>query len=201
MAHEQFDRLAAIDPTTRHREDRLPTSLLTTIERWLDESGADELAQWSHAYLAHAGGPDARKRISDLLVTANKITDAIKALARVTEAISSWLLFAGSRSNSLMPVAQFNPLDKLDKPIMKAGGEINAHRLWDQLNNERNRYLDDVETELLGPRPKAAQAPSPTYVERLTSAAAAGDQQRMEQLCDEEIAATLRDIRAQGKGS
>jgi hypothetical protein len=81
MAHQQFDRLACIEPTKRSREDRLPLSLLATIERWLDESGADELAQWSHAYLAHAGGPEARRRIADLLVTADKITDAIKALA------------------------------------------------------------------------------------------------------------------------
>ena len=81
MAHEQFDRLAGIDPAKRSREDRLPLSLLATIERWLDESGADELAKWSHAYLAHAGGSEARKRIADLLVTANKITDAIKVFA------------------------------------------------------------------------------------------------------------------------
>jgi hypothetical protein len=52
-AHKQFDRLAGIPPEDRRREDRLPTSLLTTIERWLDHSGADELAKWSHAYLAH----------------------------------------------------------------------------------------------------------------------------------------------------
>ena len=197
MAHEQFDRLAGIDPAARHREDHLPPSLLTTVERWLDESGADDLAQWSHAYLAHAGGPEARKRISDLLVTANKITDAIKALARVTEAISSWLLFAGGRSNSLMPVAQFNPLDKLDRPIMKAGDETNAHHLWHQLSNERNQYLDDVETDLIGTVQSRTDAPRASYVDALMSAAAAGDQQRMDQLCDEEVAATLRDIRSQ----
>jgi hypothetical protein len=39
-----------------------------------------------------------RKRVADLMVTANKITDAIKVLARVTEAISARLLFAGGRS-------------------------------------------------------------------------------------------------------
>jgi len=145
MAHEQFDRLARIDSTKRDREDRLPLSLLATIERWLDESHADELAQWSHAYLAHAGGPQARKRIADLLVTANKITEAIKALARATEAVSAWLLFAGGRSNSLMPVAQFNPFERLDKPIMPAGGEDEAYKLWHQLSDERNNYLDDVD--------------------------------------------------------
>jgi hypothetical protein len=150
MAHEQFDRLAGVDPAKRSREDRLPLFLLATIERWLDESGADDLAQWSHAYLAHAGGPKSRKRIADLLVTANKITDAMKALARVTEAISACLLFAGGRLNSLMPVAQFNPFEKLDKPIMKADGEGDAYELWHRLSDERNRYLDRVEDELTG---------------------------------------------------
>ncbi|HXM36412.1 MAG TPA: hypothetical protein VN920_14560 [Pyrinomonadaceae bacterium] len=149
MAHEQFDRLTNIDPANRSREDRLPESLLTTIEAWLDDSGADELAKWSHAYLAHAGGPEARKRISDLLVTANKITDAIKAFALVTEAISAWLLFAGGRTNALMPVAQFNPFEKLDKPIMQAGGEADAYKLWHQLSDERNHYLSDVGAELI----------------------------------------------------
>lgn len=150
MAHEQFDKLAGIDPAKRNREDRLPTSLLTTIESWLDDSGADDLAKWSHAFLAHAGGPESRKRTADLMVTTNKITDAIKALARVTEAISAWLLFASGRTNSLMPVAQFNPFEKLDKSIMQAGGEADAYKLWHQLSDERNRYLDGVDAELIG---------------------------------------------------
>jgi hypothetical protein len=154
MAHRQFDKLAGADPAKRNREDRLPASLLTTIEKWLDDSGADDLAKWSHAYLAHAGGPESRKRIADLMVTTNKIADAIKALARVTEAISAWLLFAGGRSNALMPVAQFNPFEKLDKPIMQAGGEAAAYKLWHQLSDERNRYLDDVDAALIA-RPKA----------------------------------------------
>jgi hypothetical protein len=149
MAHEQFDKLAGIDPARRSREDRLSVSLLTKIEGWLDDSGADELAKWSHAYLAHAGGPESRKRIADLMVTANKITDAIKAFARVTEAISAWLLFAGGRTNSLMPVAQFNPFEKLDKAIMQADGESDAYKLWHQLSNERNRYLEGLDDELI----------------------------------------------------
>ena len=53
MAHEQFDRLAGVDAANRSREDRLPASLLTTIEKWLDDSEADQLREWSHAYLVH----------------------------------------------------------------------------------------------------------------------------------------------------
>jgi hypothetical protein len=40
MAHEQFDKLAGIDPARRSREDNLPASLLTTIEKWLQDSEA-----------------------------------------------------------------------------------------------------------------------------------------------------------------
>jgi hypothetical protein len=150
LAHSQFDKLSGIDPTKRSREDRLPVSLITTIEKWLDDSGADDLAEWSHAYLAHAGGPELRKNIADLTVTANKITEAIRVLARATEAISAWLLCAGGRSNALMPVAQFDPFEKLDQPIMQAGGQAAAYKLWHQLSDERNAYLDGVDAELIG---------------------------------------------------
>ena len=149
MAHEQFDKLASVDAANRSREDRLPASLLTTIEKWLDDSGADQLKEWSHAYLAHAGGPESRKKLASLNVTANKITNAIKAMSRVTEAVSAYILFDGGRSGSLMPVAQFNQFEKLDKPIMRTGGEDAAYKLWHQLSDERNSYLDGVGAELI----------------------------------------------------
>jgi hypothetical protein len=149
MMHEQFDQIAGIDPAKRTREDRLPVSLLATIERWLDGSDADGLAKWSHAYLAHAGGPEPRERIAGQLVTANKITGAIAALARVTEGISRWLLFASGRTSSLMPVAQFNPFERLDVQIMATGGLPDAWKVWHRLCDERNHYLDEVNKALI----------------------------------------------------
>lgn len=199
MAHEQFDTLSGISPANRTRQDRLPIRLLTTIEGWLDDCGAEELAKWSHAYLAHAGGPELRKRIADLKVTANKISDAIKVLARVTEAISAWLLFAGGRSNSLMPVAQFNPFEKLDTPVMRTGTEDDAFRIWHELSEERNLYLEDVAENLIGRAPStSADAPRGEYVSRLFAAAATGDDEEIDRLCDEEAKATLREIRGSG---
>jgi hypothetical protein len=157
MAHEQFDRLSGIEANMRSRNDRLPASLLETIERWLDGSGADDLARWSHAYLAHTGGPESRERAAQLVVTGNRITEAIRALARVTEAISAWLLFAGGRSHGLMPLEQFDPFEKLDRPIMNAAGADHASDLWQRLGEERNAYLDGVEDELIG-RSEAGKA-------------------------------------------
>jgi hypothetical protein len=153
LAHEQFDRLSGIDPAKRTREDRLPVSLIRTVEKWLNDSGADDLANWSHAYLAHAGDQQAREKIAALKVTADKIAHAIRVLARATEAISTWFLIADGRSGHLMPVAQaqFNRFQKLDKPIMQVGGEAAAYKLWHQLSEERNAYLDGVLEDLIGP--------------------------------------------------
>ena len=149
MMHGQFDELAGIDPAKRRRDDRLPISLLTTIEKWLHESDADDLAKWSHAFLAHAGGPEQRERLAGQLVTANKITGAIIASARVTEGVSRWLLFASGRTSALTPVAQFNPFERLDVQIMEADGLQNAWKLWHQLSAERNHFLDGVDRELI----------------------------------------------------
>ena len=75
-AHAQFDRLAGIDPSSRTREDRLPKSLLTTIDKWLDDSGADALADWSSSYLGHAGTPERRQKIVDYTVTMDEVASA-----------------------------------------------------------------------------------------------------------------------------
>ena len=49
-----------------------------------------------------------------------------------------------------MPAAQFNPFENLDKPIMLTGGEADTYKFWHQLTNERNAYLNGVDTELIG---------------------------------------------------
>jgi hypothetical protein len=96
MAHEQFDRLAGFRPEDRRRDDRLPTSLLRTIGRWLDDSGADELAKWSHAYLAHAGGPEWRKRFFGILFGASYHANSKESGSTVlTGTILSALTLAG----------------------------------------------------------------------------------------------------------
>lgn len=58
-------------------------------------------------------------------------------------------------SGSVMPTSQFNPFEKLDNPIMRAGGQDDAYKLWHQLSDDSNHYLDGVEEELIQ-RVKAA---------------------------------------------
>jgi hypothetical protein len=151
MAHQQFDRLSGIAPANRTREDRLPQALLDRIEGWLNTSDADELAEWSHVYLAHAGSTENRTALAEALITNDRITAVTRVLGRVTEAISAYLLFSGSRSNALMPTAQFNPFEHLDRPVLQPDQLESLHDLWDRLTDERDQFLEGVREDLLPP--------------------------------------------------
>ena len=85
-------------------------------------------------------------------MTNNKITDTIKTIARVTEALSTYVLFAGGRLNSLMPTAQFDQFENLDKPVMRSEQKDEAHTFWEQLSTERDEYLADVSASLMPPK-------------------------------------------------
>jgi hypothetical protein len=149
MAHQQFDRLSGIDPGNRTREDRLPRALLDRIEGWLNTSDADELAEWSHVYLAHAGSAENRKALAEAIITNDRITAVTRVLARVTEAISAYLLFAGGRSNALMPTAQFDQFEHLDRPVLQQDRQDSLRDLWDRLSEERDQFLEGVREDLL----------------------------------------------------
>jgi hypothetical protein len=150
LAHLQFDKLAGIDPERSSREDRLPARLFESVEGWIADSGADELAKWSSTYLAHAGGPERRGQIKDMRVTSDKIESAIRVLARAAEAMSAWLLNAGGRSSALMPVAQFNQFEKLGEPIVLEGGEAALQRRWEIYTHPWRHCMDELEDDLLG---------------------------------------------------
>ena len=49
---------------------------------------------------------------------------------RATEAVSAYVLFASSRLNGLVPVAQFDQFEHLEKPAMQLGrkGKASASR-------------------------------------------------------------------------
>ena len=156
MAHQQFDRLSGIAPANRKRQDRLPRALLDRIEGWLNSSDADELTVWSHVYLAHAGSAENRKALAEAIITNDRITAVTRVLARVTEAISAYLLFAGGRSNALMPTAQFNQFEHLDRPVLQPDQLEGLHDLWDRLTDERDQFLEGVREDLLPPGKEGA---------------------------------------------
>ncbi|GAA0607896.1 hypothetical protein [Paenochrobactrum glaciei] len=146
--HRHLDRLLGISASIRSRTDRLPKSLITRVEGWLLNSGATEIAEWSHAYVAHAGNSQSRGAISHIQVTNNKITNAIREAARVAEAISGEILYIGGRVGSMMPVAQYDVFERLERPITSQPvGD--AADTWETKSREWDGALDDVSDAIL----------------------------------------------------
>jgi FAD/FMN-containing dehydrogenase len=156
-AHRHFDKMAGVLPQKRTREDRLHPSLLDAVESWLEHTDANALADWSHAYLAHAGNFASRQRIKDAEVTNIKITEAIKCIARATEALSADILYHAGRTNALMPTPQFDQFEGLDQPLMKPEADDEARELWRSLTQERDASLGGVTSDLIAYRDSKAK--------------------------------------------
>jgi hypothetical protein len=148
LLHAQFDRLAGIDAANRSRSDCLPRSLITKVEGWLLNSGAEEVAKWSHPYLAHAGNSQDREAIAHIQVTNDKITAAIRDVARVAEALSGEILYIGGRTGSLMPVAQYDVFERLERPIALQLQRDAAEDVWNTKSREWDAALSDVRDAL-----------------------------------------------------
>jgi hypothetical protein len=148
LLHRQFDRLSGVDAAKRKRSDALPKSLLAKVEGWLQGSEAEEIVKWSHSYLAHAGNSQDREAIAHIQMTNNKISAAIRDVARVTEALAGEILYIGGRANALMPVAQYDVFERLEKPIAQDREREAAAEVWRTKSDEWDAALQDVRDAL-----------------------------------------------------
>jgi hypothetical protein len=150
QAQRQFDRLTRAQAESRHRDDRLPARIIETLEKWLDESGADEIVKWSHTLLAHAAGPTSPNRdaIAAAAPTADKITECVKSFVRVAEAVTNSILLHSGRG-TLVPIPQYNPFEKLDHRLAHFGDRAVIDGYWDRFAKERNEYLEGTEAALI----------------------------------------------------
>ncbi|URQ75396.1 MAG: hypothetical protein NBV76_01000 [Candidatus Ochrobactrum gambitense] len=147
--HRHFDRLAGISPTDRKRHDVLPRTLIATVERWLLNSRAMDVAEWSHVHVAHAANAQNREAIAHVQVTNNTISAAIREIARVAEAISGEILYIGGRLGALMPIAQYDIFDRLERPIASTPIRKVAEEAWDAKTQEWDEAVRDVADDLL----------------------------------------------------
>lgn len=160
MAHEQFDRLSGVSPDRRKRDDSMPAKLIDTIERWITDCGAKEIADWSHSYLAHAGSLASRKAIAGNGVTGAKIGNAIKGLARAAEAVSAHLLCSSGRMNALMATPQYDQFERLENAALSSASGVDPSLVWDRVTREYDGSLGEVREDLIsGVGPKAKGTP------------------------------------------
>ncbi|MBB3916022.1 hypothetical protein [Rhizobium fabae] len=149
-AHEQFDRVAGISPDDRQRDDVIPKSVFVRLENMLASSGASRIADWSHAFLAHAGAQVDRKSVDNVKVGNDKISAAIRELTRITEYLSSEVLWIGGYGSSLISTAQYDVFEKLENPVAPQDRQQDAAAVWQQKTSDWDEALAGVE-DLLSP--------------------------------------------------
>jgi hypothetical protein len=154
QAQEQFDRLTGVQAASRRRDDHLPARIIKTLEKWLDESGADEIVKWSHTLLAHAAGPTSpnRSAIAAATPTADKITECIRSFVRVAEAVTNSILLHSGRG-MLVPIPPDNPFEKLGNPLSLSHDRKVLDSYWDRFARERNDYLEGIDAALISSDP------------------------------------------------
>lgn len=147
--HEQFDRLSGISPSRRKPNDRIPAKLIDTIEGWITDCGAKEIAKWSHSYLAHAGSLNSRRAIANYGLSGRKIGNAIKGLARAAEAVSAYLLYSSGRMNALMATPQFDQFERLKNAALSDTNNVDPSQVWNTFADKYDGSLGDVEEDLI----------------------------------------------------
>ncbi|PKP78543.1 MAG: hypothetical protein CVT81_03605 [Alphaproteobacteria bacterium HGW-Alphaproteobacteria-3] len=148
-AHEQFDRLSGVNPDQRTRDDRIPAEMIDTIQQWITDCGAKKIAGWSHSYLAHAGSLSSRQTTAGYGVSGTKIGNAIKGLAKATEAVSAYILCSSGRMNALMATPQFNQFERLENAALSSASVVDTSLVWDTLTREYDGSLEEVEKKLI----------------------------------------------------
>lgn len=149
MFHRKFDQLSGVSADKRSRTDRIPKAHFQTIERWIKDSGADDIADWSHQYLAHAGSRFDRDRIAGLNMSGSRIDRAIIGLARATEALSADVLNSTGGAGALMPTAQFDQFEGLEKPAAGPAAIAAGQQRWEELSDRFDGCLNDVREALV----------------------------------------------------
>lgn len=148
--HELFDRLSGIKPDARQREDRLPDGIFDTLLKALDDPVFDAIRVLRHKRLAHAA--DAVSRLQKTAKSGLKMDEtahAHRVLLGVLQAISAGLLY-GSWRASAIPVAQFNIFERFPDPFVHEDQLGRLREAWDGIAAERDQWLADGYSDLLG---------------------------------------------------
>jgi hypothetical protein len=139
-AHCRFDRLSQISSAERQRTDRLHVDLIDRLATHVENNGAREIVDWSHKFLAHAGDASAANWRHPH-VTFDTIASAQRSIVQVVQLLSSHVL-QGAHMGTLVPVAQYNKFDRLDRMFTPEALAF-ARQRRRELEDDRNSWLQN----------------------------------------------------------
>lgn len=147
MRHETFDRLSGVPSSHRERNDLISDSVFDKLKQRLETSPAEKLITLSHKFFAHAASTDSRGSLEYSGIKLADVAEIHRAIIRVERAITDHLLTIGV-ARDVVPMPPLGLLKDLDSPYVAADSIEKMYEHWDQLANERNKWLGGIGQEL-----------------------------------------------------
>lgn len=148
MCHEAFDRLAETKPDDRHREDTIQDSIFHRLEHRLTGSGACDVIQYGHKFVAHAADAGSRQTLTNDQqgITLDKLSACQRAICEVAQTVSSYLLW--DTNHGLMPVPH-DPFEHLNQPWLRDADLAELQDAWERHETEVEHWTDNPRDDLL----------------------------------------------------
>lgn len=134
--HAEFDFLSGVGRDARRPDDLVHPSVFERLEARLRR--VHDIGDHGTIYFAHAANQESREGRGIGRLSAKEATDALRLLVETAELIGRWFLCRNV--GPVLPTAQFDPLQYLDKPLLRDGDEPALHAQWEAFDKEANRW-------------------------------------------------------------
>ncbi|MEG3637619.1 hypothetical protein [Magnetococcus sp. PR-3] len=130
--HELFDKISRTNPNKRERTDTIHDKIFTKLDKSLIFHEINEMVLYADKFVAHAADTTSREFVDadKLQVTLNKIRECQKRILRVTQAVSSELLWLGKQSP--LPEPDPHPFENWGQQWLPAHAPEDLQRFWQE---------------------------------------------------------------------
>lgn len=148
VRHEMFDRLSGVLPTSRQRGDLIKEEVFQKLKSLLVNSTAQKITLLSNKFFAHAATEDSRGTLAFSGIKLSDVDEVQRALVRVERAITDLLLFIAI-GRQVVPMRPLGMFKGLEHPYASVESIKNMDKIWDQLEEERNKWTNGIEKDIV----------------------------------------------------
>ena len=141
MMHRAFDKLSG-NPSTRRREDKIQASILNKLIEKLEHPAFLKVCEMVNQQIAHAERLPEDVKLSTA-ITYNDINEAFKQVVQVANFLLG-SFFCDTAIGSIVPTPQFDVLEALDAPWVKAENLNLLQDYWQKQSDEMDGWIQGI---------------------------------------------------------
>lgn len=151
LLQKSFDALAGY-PANRKRLDHVQPAILSALKARLSHESIEAVCTMADRVVAHAERIAEASQAVPTTVTYNTIDTALENIVRVANFLST-NFFNDAAFGSIVPVPQFNVLEALDQPWVKAENLPALYEHWQKVSETMDQWAYNTHAGFLPPNP------------------------------------------------